>query len=50
MNIILPDMDTETKARILQSAKGELICHTWNTFVDNPPSIRDAVTVALRLR
>jgi hypothetical protein len=39
MNIIVPDMDNETKARIFQSAKCELIRHTWDTFVDNQPSI-----------
>jgi hypothetical protein len=41
MNIILPDIDNETKARIFQSAKSEFIPHTWDTFVDNLPSIAE---------
>jgi hypothetical protein len=32
-------MDKETKVRILQSAKSELMRHVWDTFVDEPPSI-----------
>ena len=39
MNDIVPDMDNETKIRIFQSAKTELIRHTWDTFVDEPPSV-----------
>jgi len=34
-------MDNETKARIFQSAKSELIRHMWDTFADNPPSIAE---------
>lgn len=33
------NMDTETKTRILQSAKTELIRHSWDTFVDEQPSV-----------
>jgi hypothetical protein len=32
-------MDNETKIRILQTAKNELMRHTSDTFVDNPPSV-----------
>ena len=32
-------MDRETKDRIFQSAKSELMRHSWDTFVDNPPSV-----------
>jgi hypothetical protein len=32
-------MDKDTKARIFQSAKTELMRHTWDTFVDEPPSV-----------
>jgi len=39
MDDILPTMDWETTTRIFQSAKTELMRHTWDTFVDNPPSV-----------
>ena len=39
MNDIVPNMDNETKTRIFQSAKSELMRHTWDTFVDEPPSV-----------
>jgi hypothetical protein len=39
MNDIVPNMDTETKIGIFQSAKTELMRHTWDTFVDDPPSV-----------
>ena len=32
-------MDNETKIRIFQSAKNELMRNTWDTFVDEPPSV-----------
>ena len=32
-------MENATKARIFQSAKSELMRHTWDTFVDGPPSV-----------
>jgi hypothetical protein len=32
-------MDNETKIRIFQSAKSELMRHSWDTFVDEPPSV-----------
>jgi len=41
MNDIVPNMDNETKTRIFQSAKSELMRHTWDTFVDNPPSVAE---------
>src|ERR1700721_1185014 len=31
-------MDNETKTRIFQSAKAELMRHSWDTFIDDPPS------------
>jgi hypothetical protein len=34
-----PNMDRETKIRIVQSAKSELMRHSWDTFVDEPPSV-----------
>jgi hypothetical protein len=33
------NMDNETKIRIFQSAKRELMRHSWDTFVDDPPSV-----------
>jgi hypothetical protein len=39
MNDTLSNMDNETKTRIVQSAKSELMRHTWDTFVDEPPSV-----------
>ena len=39
MNDIVANMDTETKVRIFQSAKTELMRHTWDTFIDDPPSV-----------
>ena len=32
-------MDNETKVRIFQSAKNELMRHVWDTFVNDPPSV-----------
>jgi hypothetical protein len=32
-------MDNETKVRILRSAKSELMRHSWDTFVAEPPSV-----------
>jgi hypothetical protein len=32
-------MDKETKIRIFQSAKSELMRHSWDTFVDESPSV-----------
>jgi hypothetical protein len=34
-------MDNETKTRIFQSAKSELMRHSWDTFVDSPPSVAE---------
>jgi hypothetical protein len=39
MNDTLSNMDKETKIRIFQSAKSELMRHSWDTFVDEPPSV-----------
>jgi hypothetical protein len=39
LNDIVLNMDNETKIRIFQSAKRELMRHTWDTFVDEPPSV-----------
>ena len=42
-------MDKAKKIEILAVAKTELMRHTWNTFVDRPPSIAqggDGITVA----
>ena len=39
MNDIVPNMDNETKTRILQLAKTELTRHTWGTFVDKGVSV-----------
>ncbi len=39
MNDTLSNMDNETKIRIFQSAKAELMRHTWDTFVHDPPSV-----------
>jgi hypothetical protein len=36
-----PNMDNETKTRIFQSAKSELMRHTWDTFVSSPPSVAE---------
>ena len=41
MNDIVPNMDNETKIRIFQSTKSELMRHTWDTFVDSPPSVAE---------
>jgi hypothetical protein len=32
-------MEKETKIRIFQSAKSELMRHSWDTFVHEPPSV-----------
>lgn len=32
-------MNKETKIKIFKNAKGELMRHSLDTFVDNPPSI-----------
>jgi hypothetical protein len=42
MNDIVPNMDNETKTRIFQSAKSELMRHSWDVFVDHPPSVAEA--------
>ena len=39
MDDILSNMDRETTTRIFQSAKTELMRHTWDTFVEEPPSV-----------
>ena len=39
MNDIVPNMDNETKTRIFQSAKSELMRHGWDVYTDNPPSV-----------
>ena len=36
---ILLDMDNETKTRMFQVSKAELMRHSWDTFVDEPPSV-----------
>jgi len=41
MNDIVPNMDNETKTRIFQSAKSELMRHCWDVYTDNPPSVAE---------
>ena len=36
---ILLDMDNETKTQNFSISKDELMRHTWDTFVDEPPSV-----------
>ena len=35
------DMDKETKVKILSAAKAELMKHSLDTFVDEPPSVAE---------